>query len=107
MFVAAAVLLTSIGGLGIAAAPVTLPLLALVVAHNPTRAFRVAGAVIGGLTAAELSWGLVYLSAGEVPVVSWLLPAAAAVTTAFGFLRLGRSPTRTSPAARARHLRTP
>ncbi len=86
LFVVAAVLLTSIGGLGIAAAPVTLPLLFLAVRAHPTRPFRVAGSVIGGLTAAELSWGMLYLVAGEMPVVSWLVPVAAALATGFAFV---------------------
>jgi hypothetical protein len=70
LFVVAAVVLTSVGGLGIAAAPVTLPLLFLAVRAHPTRPFRVAGSVIGGLTATELSWGILYVVGGEMPVVS-------------------------------------
>lgn len=95
LFTVAAALLTSFGGLGIAAAPVTLPVLFLTVRSHPTRPFRIAGAVIGGLTAAELAWGLVYVLGGEVPTVSWLLPVAAGLATAFGFLR---SQPRTCPA---------
>ncbi len=38
VFVVAGALLTSFGGAGIAAAPVTLPLLSLVVSHHPTEA---------------------------------------------------------------------
>ena len=93
LFTVAALLLTSIGGLGIVAAPLTLPLLFLVVRAHPTRAFRTAGALIGALTAAELGWGLVYLVAGEVPVVSWLVPILCGVVTAFVFATL-RQPKR-------------
>lgn len=95
LFVVASVLLTSIGGLGIVAAPVTLPLLAVVVRRRPTRGFRIASAVIGGLTAAELAWGLLYVSAGEVPVATWLLPAATGVGAAIAFLRIGSARRRT------------
>ncbi len=102
VLVAAGVLLTSVGGLGIVAAPVTLPLLAVVVRNHPTRAFRAASAVIGGLTVAELTWGIVYFVAREVPVAIWMLPIAAGMATAFGFLRFGtgrRSRPRRSPPA--------
>ena len=56
VFVVAGILLASIGGLGVVAAPVTLSLLLVVVRRHPSRPFRVAGAVVGGLTAAELAW---------------------------------------------------
>ena len=74
VFVVAAVLLVSMGG-AIVAAPLTLPALALVVRRHPTRGFRIAGAIIGGLTAAEVAWAAVYLIAGEAPVVIWFVPA--------------------------------
>jgi hypothetical protein len=74
VFVVATVLLVSMGG-AIVAAPLTLPVLAVVVRHHPTRGFRIAGAIIGGLTAAEVAWAAVYLVAGEAPVLVWLLPA--------------------------------
>lgn len=53
LLVVAATLLTSIGGLGIVAAPVTLALMILAVLRHASRAFRTAGALIGGLTAAQ------------------------------------------------------
>lgn len=99
VLVVAGVLLTSIGGLGIVAAPVTLPLLVLVVRRHPSPAFRIAAGVVGGLTAAELAWGIVYLAAGEVSVAIWLFPTVCGLGAAFGFLRLGRavSPERPVP----------
>jgi hypothetical protein len=90
LFLLTALLLTSVGGLGIVAAPVTLPLMYLVVRSNPTPPFRVAGGLIGGLTAAELAWGLVYLAAGEVPVVIWLAPVTLGLATASTFALAGR-----------------
>ena len=62
VFVVAALLLTSIGGAGIVAAPITLPAIYLVVRRHPTTAFKVAGVVIGGLTLLEVAWAVVYLS---------------------------------------------
>lgn len=89
LFTVAAVLLTSVGGLGNVAAPVTLPLMVLVVLRHPSQGFRMAGALIGGLTAASLTWGLVYIAAGEPRVVIWMLPLACGLATALGFARLG------------------
>ena len=83
LFAVATLLLTSVGGLGIVAAPVTLPLLFLVVRGHPTRGFRVAAAVIGALTAAELAWGVLYVLVGEAPVVVWLVPVLCGAATAF------------------------
>lgn len=88
LFAIAALLLTSIGGLGIVAAPVTLPLLFLVVRAHPTRAFRTAGALIGGITAAELGWALLYAVGGEVPVAIWLVPILCGVAAAVAFTTL-------------------
>lgn len=89
LFVVAAMLLTSIGGLAIVAAPVTLPLMFLAVLRHPSRAFRTAGALIGGLTAAQLSWGLLYIGAGDPRVVIWLFPLACGTAAALGFAKLG------------------
>ena len=88
ILVVAGLLLTSAGGAAIVAAPLTLLLLLLVVRAHPTPAFRVAGAVVGGLTSAEVAWALLYLLAGEVPVAIWLFPVAAGLATAYGFLRV-------------------
>ncbi|CAN5771441.1 hypothetical protein BH24ACT15_BH24ACT15_37430 [soil metagenome] len=54
VFVVSAALLTSLGGAGVAASPVTVPLMYLLVRLRPTRPFRVAGIVIGGLTGLEV-----------------------------------------------------
>lgn len=80
VFVVAAVLLVSMGG-AIVAAPLTLPALALVVRRHPTRGFRIAGAIIGGCTAAEVAWAAVYLIVGEAPVVIWFVPALVGIAT--------------------------
>jgi hypothetical protein len=64
VFVVSAALLTSIGGLGIVASPVTLPLIYVIVRSHPTRAFRIAGVIVGGATALEGGWGIGYLMFG-------------------------------------------
>lgn len=58
VFAVAAALLTSLGGAGVAASPVTVPLMYLLVRLRPSRPFRVAGIVIGGLTGLEVGWTL-------------------------------------------------
>ena len=76
VFLTAAVLLTSIGGAGIAASPVTLPLMYLLVRARPTRPFRVAGVVIG--TALEAGWGVGYVVLGMQDPGALLLGLGAA-----------------------------
>jgi hypothetical protein len=83
LFVVAAVLLISAGGAGVVAAPVTLPLMLLVVARHPS------GAVIGGLTAAALAWGLLYLIGGEVAVLIWLVPLTAGAAAVAAMATIG------------------
>ncbi len=90
LFVVATLLLTSVGGAGVVAAPVTLLLMVIVVWHHPTLGFRISGALIGGLTAAEGTWGVVYASVGGAPVAIWMLPLACGFATAFGFTAIGR-----------------
>ena len=97
LFAVAGALLLSMGG-GIVAAPATLPLMFLAVRRHPSRAFRVGAAVVGGLTAAELAWALVYLSVGEVAVLIWLVPLAAALAAAVLLGALPRAGTRAAHA---------
>jgi len=98
VLVVAAVLLVSMGG-AIVAAPLTLPALALVVRRHPTPGFRIAGAIIGGLTAAEVAWAAVYLIAGEAPVVIWFVPTLTAIAAGavLGRRRLPTSGARPGP----------
>jgi hypothetical protein len=76
-FAVAGFLLLSFGG-AIAAAPVTLPLLYLASRRHPTKGFRIAAAVIGGLTAAEVGWALTYVALGDAGPWIWLVPLAVA-----------------------------
>jgi hypothetical protein len=71
----AALLLTSIGGAGIFAAPVTLPLLWLAAA-TARPAGRFALNAVAALTAAEVAWAVSY---DRVPGVAleWAVPLAA------------------------------
>jgi hypothetical protein len=84
VFVLAGTLLLSMGG-AIIAAPVTVPLMLASSRHHPTRAFRVAGAVLGALTIAEVAWALTYVSLDEAKPWIWLLPLVAAIATTAGF----------------------
>jgi hypothetical protein len=92
VFVASGFLLLTMGG-AIVAAPVTLSLMFLAARRHPTRGFRLAAAVLGGLTAAEAFWALAYVTIGEARPWIWLAP----LVTAAGVGRLlGR---RSAPAA--------
>jgi hypothetical protein len=73
--VVALALLTSMGGAGIYAAPVTLPLLWLAT-RGASRAGHVALNVVAALTAAEVAWAFGYEIGGAA---EWALPVVAAV----------------------------
>jgi hypothetical protein len=81
-------LLTSMGGAGIYAAPLTLPLLWLA-AYGAGRGVRVFLDVVAVLTAAEASWAVGYSVGGPA---EWLLPlaAAGAVAVLYPLSRRGR-----------------
>ena len=79
--VVSTVLLFTFGG-AIVAAPVTLPLLYAVVRAHPGAGWRAAGALVGGLTAAEAGWAIAYVTAGEDGPLIWVLPMAAALAAA-------------------------
>jgi hypothetical protein len=83
VFAIAGLLLTSIGGAAIAAAPLTLPALFALVRMHPTRAFRIVGALLGGLTAAEVVWAAVYVVFGEDGAAIWLVPLVAGVLAGY------------------------
>jgi hypothetical protein len=71
------VLLLSMGG-AIVAAPVTLPLLYLVLrADRAGAGVRAAAAVIAAVTVAEIAWAATYLAMAEAQPWIWLLPLAA------------------------------
>ncbi|MGH9157867.1 MAG: hypothetical protein ACRD1K_18985 [Acidimicrobiales bacterium] len=91
VFVVSGFLLTSMGGAGIAASPVTLPLMYLVVRGRPTKAFRNAAVVIGGLTALEAGWGLSYLAfggAGRNEAATIVVGVACMVVAVIAFWRM-------------------
>jgi hypothetical protein len=93
-FAVAGFLLLSFGG-AIAAAPVTLPLMYLASRKHPTRAFRTASAVIGGLTAAEVGWAATYLVVGDARPWIWFVPVAAAAFAVWLLGNAGTSPSAT------------
>jgi hypothetical protein len=79
VFVVSAALLTSIGGLGIVASPLTITLMYLLLRAHPTRAFRTTGVIIGGLTAFEGGWGLGFLLFGYDSAANYVMAAAITV----------------------------
>ncbi|MEY2469192.1 MAG: hypothetical protein QOF21_1890 [Actinomycetota bacterium] len=87
VLVVAGVLLLSMGG-AIDAAPITIPLLWIATRSSPSRAYRVATAIVGGLTAAEVAWAALYTMAGESTPAIWLGPALAALATAVAFTKV-------------------
>ena len=89
VFVVAGVLLVSMGG-AIIAAPVTIPLMFVAVCRHPTRAFRIAGTLIAGLTVAEFAWAAAYVTAGEAKPWIWLIPCVAAVGALVAFVAASR-----------------
>ena len=89
VFIVAGFLLLSMGG-AIVAAPLTIPLMFVAVRRHPTRAFRVAGTLIAGLTVAELAWAAAYVTAGEAKPWIWLVPCVAAVGALVAFITASR-----------------
>jgi hypothetical protein len=89
LFIIAAVLLTSLGGFGIVASPITLPLMYAVVWLHPTRAFRIAGVVIGGITAFEGGWGFGVLLFGYDNPATLVTSFVVASTTVVVFATAG------------------
>lgn len=79
--VVALALLTSMGGAGIYAAPLTLPLLWLAT-RGASRAGRIALNAVAALTAAELAWAFGYEAGGAA---EWALPLAALVAVAVAY----------------------
>lgn len=106
VFVVGGVLLLSYGG-AVFAAPLTLPLMGLAVRRHPTRAFRWAGGVLGGLTVVEVAWAIVYGFGGEAKPSIWLLPLAAGVAWLVACVTAGRQARRSSRSPSRNHSSTP
>jgi hypothetical protein len=77
-------LVTSIGGAGIVAAPVTLPLL-WVAGRYAKPLGRAALNVVAVVTAGELGWALAYATTGEHSPLIWAVPLAMAASVFVGF----------------------
>ena len=76
----AAFLLVSMGG-AIVAAPLTLPMLYLVVRADRTGpGLRAAAVTVAALTVVEIAWAATYLAVDEAQPWIWLLPLAAGAT---------------------------
>lgn len=89
MFSVCAFLLLSMGG-AIAAAPLTVPLMFVVVRRRPTAAFRAIGAMLTGATVAEVVWALTYLAVDESKPWIWLLPLVGAMGTIAALLTVAK-----------------
>ena len=89
LFSIAAFLLLSMGG-AIVAAPLTVPLMFVVVRRRPTTGFRVTGAVLTGATVAEVVWALTYLAADEAKPWIWLLPLVGAVGAIIALVKVAK-----------------
>lgn len=89
-FLISAVLLISMGGEGIVAAPVTIPLLYIRVRMRPTKPFKIVGGLLIGLTTAELCWGIVYKLAGDAEPKPWiwLVPLIGGIAMAVAVARI-------------------
>lgn len=106
LFLLTGFLLLTMGG-AVVAAPVTLPLLYVVVRRHPTRPFRWVGGVLGGLTAVELAWAVVYFLQGEERPSIWLVPVAAGVAFLGACLVAGRQARRSSRSPSRNQTSTP
>jgi hypothetical protein len=84
-------LLLSMGG-AVVAAPVTLPLLVWAARSTPSQGYRIAAAVVAGLTAAEVAWAIVYVTVGERQPTIWLLPLLVGGAVVALVARLRRPP---------------
>lgn len=82
-----AFLLLSMGG-AIVAAPLTLPVLYLIVRSGQCGPGpRAAAVVVAALTVAEVTWAATYLTVAEAEPWIWLLPAAAGAVTGSALAR--------------------
>ena len=106
LFVVGGFLLLSMGG-AVFAAPLTLPLMYLAARRHPTRPFRWAGGVVGGLTTVELAWAVVYFVGGEEQPTIWLLPLAAGLAYLAASLVVGRQARRSRRSPARNHSSTP
>lgn len=92
VIVAAGLLLTSIAGAAVMAAPVTVPLLILIAARSRGTGWRVAGTTVATLTILEASWTLTWALWKE-PAGSFGLALTVALAFAYVLWRSTRGPT--------------
>ncbi len=84
LFAATLVVLSSVGGAALWAAPVLLPL-HWFAAQLTLGATRWLWIVLAGTTGAEAAWIVTYLALGESTLGLWLVPIAAFATVVLGF----------------------
>jgi hypothetical protein len=86
----AAVLLSSLAGAAVIAAPVTLPLLVLIVLTSYRRVWRVAATTVAALTVLEAAWTITW-ELWKHPIGSLAPAAASAALFYFGIARLAET----------------
>jgi hypothetical protein len=89
------VALASVGGAGVYLAPAILPLQGLAARRSPRGPFLIVWSFLAAATAAEGTWGLVYVTIGEVGPLVWLLPLLAGVAAAFFVVAVPRTSNQT------------
>ena len=88
------VALASVGGADVYLAPAILPLQWLAARRSTRGPFLMLWSLLAAATAAEGTWGLVYVTIGEVEPLVWLLPLLAGVVVAtFFFVAVPRQVT--------------
>ena len=88
--IVAALLLFSLGGAAIYAAPVTLPLLLVIAARSTERGWRIAAAVVGTFTALELTWSVAWVIS-ENELAAFLIGSVVGLMVGIGFLNARRT----------------
>ena len=85
------VALASVGGAGVYLAPALLPLQWLAARRSPRGLILILWSLIAGATAGEGTWGLIYLTIGEVEPFVWLFPLlTGTVVAALLFITVSR-----------------
>lgn len=80
----AALVLTSLGGAAIYAAPITLPALLAISVFSRERSWRYAAAIVAGLTMFEVAWALAWNLTDREPLAV-VVGSLAGIGTGFAF----------------------
>jgi hypothetical protein len=89
VIIGASVVLTSLAGVAVYAAPITVPLLALVAATSRGRGWRAAATVVAALTFLEVAWMLIWVLWNST-AGSFVGGVAAALVLTYAFWNVAR-----------------